>query len=419
VGSLALFLGAGLWWNHLNSAPIDEIPNPKLPEPNAFDYYVKAGNTHAALLAATAGATSVDPVTDGRSRPAWTSRQLAQAYPIAAKIAWLRKCAPALRTLRQGFQYQYREPPQRGFMLLPYYAQFRSLARLLIIESHVGSEQGDWVGASRSTLDILRLGHDVPRGGPMMSALPGYAINAMARKELQTILPRLDAPAARAAAARIEQLVARQTTLAQSLQEDRWVTQSQLQQAMRQRNWRSQYLGLAKTQLTGVQQAKIFFYSKRRVMRDYVRYMDALIAEAKKPYQARRKLAMPDNVLIHPLVLPADSTYWSTARDQTGNATLMVLLALRAFRLEHGRLPNTLSELVPSYLQQVPTDPFGNGGKLRYRRTGKSYVLYSVGPDRIDNLGKPIARPGFSAKSKKRYAVQPDSTGDYVAGITW
>jgi hypothetical protein len=51
-----------------------------------------------------------------------------------------------------------------------------------------------------------------------------------------------------------------------------------------------------------------------------------------------------------------------------------------------GNLPESLSELVPDYLDSVPTDPF-DGKPLRYRRLPKGYVVYSIGNNRMDDQG--------------------------------
>jgi len=61
-----------------------------------------------------------------------------------------------------------------------------------------------------------------------------------------------------------------------------------------------------------------------------------------------------------------------------------VLLAMKAFQLEKGRLPQTLDELVPEYLDAVPLDDF-DGKPLRYNREKK--VVYSVGEDLKDDGG--------------------------------
>ncbi|MEE2830448.1 MAG: hypothetical protein VX498_14765 [Myxococcota bacterium] len=66
-------------------------------------------------------------------------------------------------------------------------------------------------------------------------------------------------------------------------------------------------------------------------------------------------------------------------------------LALEAFRAQKGSYPQSLSALVPEHLEALPDDPFdSSGAPLRYRSQGTeqgSIVLYSVGPDGIDDGG--------------------------------
>lgn len=65
-------------------------------------------------------------------------------------------------------------------------------------------------------------------------------------------------------------------------------------------------------------------------------------------------------------------------------------LSLAHYRLERGSYPERLSELVPRYIGQVPDD-FFVGKPLRYERKGEGYLLYSLGPNRTDEQGKPFS----------------------------
>lgn len=49
-------------------------------------------------------------------------------------------------------------------------------------------------------------------------------------------------------------------------------------------------------------------------------------------------------------------------------------VALRRYKLDHGAYPNTLDELVPSYLKTVPLDPFTER-PLKYQRQGDGFEL--------------------------------------------
>ncbi|MHC4693423.1 MAG: hypothetical protein ACYS67_11840 [Planctomycetota bacterium] len=67
-------------------------------------------------------------------------------------------------------------------------------------------------------------------------------------------------------------------------------------------------------------------------------------------------------------------------------ATLTVL-ALKRRQLEKGQYPMNLSELVTAgYIEQVPMDPYSDKA-LVYKKTGDSFVMYSLGPDFDDDGG--------------------------------
>lgn len=61
-------------------------------------------------------------------------------------------------------------------------------------------------------------------------------------------------------------------------------------------------------------------------------------------------------------------------------------LAAERFRLDHARLPESLAELVPTYLAEVPTDPFDNQ-PLRFTTTEDGIVIYSIDEDLLDDGG--------------------------------
>lgn len=73
---------------------------------------------------------------------------------------------------------------------------------------------------------------------------------------------------------------------------------------------------------------------------------------------------------------------------------LRLELTLRLYLLERGALPGRLGELVPDFLPQLPEDPFSRTGFV-YRTNGTNWLLYSIGPDRVDNGGRPLLPGGY------------------------
>ena len=71
-------------------------------------------------------------------------------------------------------------------------------------------------------------------------------------------------------------------------------------------------------------------------------------------------------------------------------------LALRCYQSAHGHPPARLDELATNYFSHVQEDPF-SGLPLIYRAQGANWLLYSVGPDGVDDGGKPVGR-GLASK---------------------
>ncbi|MDO8529140.1 MAG: hypothetical protein Q7S18_00530 [bacterium] len=61
-----------------------------------------------------------------------------------------------------------------------------------------------------------------------------------------------------------------------------------------------------------------------------------------------------------------------------------LLLALKAYKQDTGNLPDSLDNLIPKYIPEIPQDPF-DGKTIKYSPEKK--IIYSTGKDLIDNGG--------------------------------
>jgi hypothetical protein len=79
-------------------------------------------------------------------------------------------------------------------------------------------------------------------------------------------------------------------------------------------------------------------------------------------------------------------------------ANAQTAVAIERWRLAHpGRLPDSLADLVPAFLDAVPKDPF-DAQPVRYRNLPRGFLVYCVGLDFTDDGGKEGRRgekPGF------------------------
>jgi hypothetical protein len=423
----------------MNADPNVVIPSPALPQPNAYDFFRAAGSAvkdSDKIGFALAPKTASLP----KDRPPYTR---------AEREALVRENADALRVLRAGFAFPYREAYIHSYnTVFPYYAEFRNLARLLALEAQTEAARGDWSGAVNSRLDAMQLGTEIPHGGALIGKLVGIACQAIGRGETWDAVSHLNAAQSRSAAQRLEAILARRVPFADTMREEKWLGQGSLMEQFRKPDWRGEILSLAfanageggppEEAAVSVRnfelRTRLLFDSKRKIMDSYTRYMDAAIANTELPYAVRPPEPPLPGDIVNSLLLPTYTrARFADVCDETQNALLTATFALHAYRLEHGVYPDTLSTLVPRYLRQIPSDPFAMRGLLRYRRDGQNYLLYSFGPDGKDDGGRPAdarrhAQDGRQTGDKlwkslpeslraQRYQVREASDGDIVAGV--
>jgi len=408
VGGLVGYL---IW---LNLDPVVPVPAPVDPSPNARETYLAASK----LLVNPSGGLAIDRImTDIRGGKIASAPKGVTPPTLAQMRSVMAKNAPVIARLRTGFTQDYRATPIRSWKnISPENARNRELARLLQAAGDVACAGGQWDAGVDYYLDAIRLGVDLPRGGGILPALVGNAVQQIGREELWTAVDHLSAPAARRAARRLEEIGRRPVPFADVQQEALWSTQASLQDAFRQPRWREQLW-----QGIDIPRPLLYLVSKRAVMEEITRYHTAWIAYAKQPYATRgTPPAQPGNFLTRGLYFEYLQLETRYRNNGLWNDLLAVQCALRAYRLEHGAYPATLAALVPGYLQAIPDDPFALKAPLQYRGGGHTYTLYSIGPDGADDGGTPSpdghpAVPG--ATMKPRDFLRPNSTGDIVAGM--
>jgi len=396
-----------------DTLPSAEIPTKKLPSPNGYDFYVRAGKS------LTTAPKDLDAILDSQNLPEadWKT-----AYPIAKKEAWLAQNAGALKTMRQGFHYSAQVPPKYsgdGFANT-HFAKFRSLARALVVESRVRSERGNWGAAAQSATDILKLSHGIARGGVQIDALSAGAIESLGWGELARIRPHLNSDEATVTAKAMENLFKKREKHVEILQNEKYTGQALLLEAMKQPNWQNIAIEESSLGANLLQRWQMRTTSRKAVFQNYSSYMDALISNAKKPYNKQIQAPpAPQDFYNRTLGQAFNAAYMVSSRQETRNTLAFVAMALHAYKLYHNRYPENLSDLTPRYLQEIPADPFGGGKPLRYRHSGDKYLLYSVGPDGKDDGGADLIIDKEKLQKSKDLSELIQAKGDMAIGSHW
>ncbi len=119
---------------------------------------------------------------------------------------------------------------------------------------------------------------------------------------------------------------------------------------------------------------------------------------------ARLQRTQWDQVRYMPLVMlmpDARGFWWQIERNAGRRDGALIGIALELYRREHGNWPETLEQLSPRWLPELPIDRI-NGGPLGYLVSEEGVVVYSLGTDADDDQGRP-------PEGTARYEVGPPS----------
>ncbi len=416
------FVVSGLWLRRGDETPRIVFPTPAaLPNPNGFDFYV------AAARAIRPAKPSVDPVDGGRWVLTTNPKLAAQNYSLKRRLAHLSANRAGFALVQQGLHTPSRFNPVNGFSA---FGSLRQLAREKVIESNTFILQKRWNEATQSSLDAIQMGNDIARGGPLMARLMGTSVAALGRESLgtdQAVPERLNAAQAKSAARRLEAILTARPTYADALKGGKWASLAEFQAVVKNGNWRA-LATQNNTETTWRERFATQFLSAREVNQRISDAFDRAAADVQKPFGAAPAPAPKLDPISAAFAPEIQSLRFSDGREQVQLNVLLLRFALRAYRLENGAFPDNLNLLVPKYLKKIPTDYFASGAPFRYRKSGRNYDLWSVGPDQIDNGGVPIKSRDYGgpvpaplktngANQSGRFpAMMNDSTGDYVAG---
>ena len=93
--------------------------------------------------------------------------------------------------------------------------------------------------------------------------------------------------------------------------------------------------------------------------------------------------------LIHIFVPAVGRIFELTYQGKTLHEAMVMIMALKRWRLENNEYPESLNELIAfGFLKELPMDPYSDKS-LVYKKTDDNFTLYSVGPNFTDEGGEP------------------------------
>lgn len=376
VAPLFLLVG-GLSWQWYKSVPDVDTSAPPMPSPNAYYTFTEAGE----VLRLPPNQIPVDIVLDiaNDEAPPPNTPAFRERYPPARREFWLQTNKPFFDLFQKALRQKYQCPVFRKYerFFPERFGDFRSIGRALQVKIHANAERKQWNQAAQTALDLIQFGVMVPQCGDISAFSEGRSLEIGGRKELWALLSHLDARTASQAARRLENLEKKRVSLPEDLKEEKWAELIWIS-GLVQDPPAFASMAFSSGPTYGLKEDLLMKLSSPRLMlRHYAQAMDKTIAEATQPYDVKLKEldehwpSAPPQTLSDPLT---SRIYPNYIRRQLRNYQqraernlLLGALALRAFRLEQGRYPQKLDELVPRYLSHVPDDPFHLGHALGYK----------------------------------------------------
>lgn len=299
--------------------------------------------------------------------------------------------------------------------LLPSVQPARELAHALRARAMLRFGEGKPDDAWADVLAAHRLGRLVGRGGTLIEALVGYAIDGVAAAATLTYLehPGLTADTLRGRLRDLQALPPVPPVADNIDRGERLFYLDSLQTLRRGGD------GSDPEKVKAAQQLDWAL-----IGRDGAKWFDRMVAALRKPTRAEREKALGaieaelrklkgdapkgndalhalmagkdgfgpavsqqiSNVLVSLLTPAVGKVAGAYDRSVQTDRNLQVAVALAAYRADRGTFPAKLADLAPGYLKAVPDDLF-SGEPLVYKPAEKGYLLYSVGLNGKDDGG--------------------------------
>jgi hypothetical protein len=393
-----LCLGAVGYWRYVTSVPPFTPPSPAMPKLNGYEVAAKAARavTEMALLRKLP-----DPRDDA------TDDFRALLVPVR----------PILVKLRTTLRMEWRAPLRLDGTSYSYeYDDFRGCARCFGAERDLARRRGDPGAALQRSLDAMELGSKMARGGGMNVRQVGGDCHAIGFDHVEQIVPLLPAADIPGALARVRRL-RRSWPLLSEMWESERITQlaamtevfrdfqhaSFADQLDRMRSMAS-HSGSTERWET----VRLILTPRTVVLARLDEYFRRQIAESKRPSRRRAPVPVPPDPWSRWFATQQGEDAWRYEFASTQLAILEVALAVRLYRLRHGRYPVNLRAIERRWLPAIPADQWDQLVAYRLKR-GKP-VIYSLGPDGKDD-------GGLAANARH---LGKTARGDLVFGrLTW
>jgi hypothetical protein len=352
---------------------------------------------------------------DAMLRAPWTQ----QDDPLAAK--WLNDNRQVLGLFLQGTKQERHfvptfvdtsDPDERGTLLTSsmYAGEYRTVTRALLMRSMYDLADGHSNKAWQDCLGCFRIANHIGDGSNIIHAMASVGCTNMAAHAVPTILHDGKFSSEELNAMRIElRPCAKHASVTTAIDLDERLMWLDLIQA------------IARGQMDVMDEPRKGRGSVdwNLMLREFNTWIDKLVAEMRKEEAGDPNADVGELIEARHARFEKNVTYWAAgfpfsrsarthvmislwaAMTDPAVVTLMtaerkcksnierldLVFALEQFRAQTGKYPRSLAKLVPAHIAKIPLDPLA-AQPFRYRAQDDGYMLWSVGPNGVDDDGR-------------------------------
>lgn len=325
---------------------------------------------------------------------------------------WLAENAEALELWTEGSKKQYfwrkyeAKEDEYNSLMIPNLADYRHICNAMLWRAYLEAKSGNIESAFSDISVVYKSGMHLKDQQTLIEQLVGMAILRLASNTLDYVINDFDIDRKSLEYLTDEfKALAVNTEFALNFDGEKYFALDEIQRSFVSTPIGSHlYLKRASTRViifgdesfSGfADKIKLLFVQpdKEVLVENVNEFYEKLIEYSNKmPYQiadiGNVMAGVEDNIVLSVLMPAFDKIISLSHRMEIDIQSTVVILAVHLYKADNGSFPESLDRLMcDGYIESVPIDPF-SGKQLAYRKTDNSFVLYSVGTDRVDNGGK-------------------------------
>ncbi|MFN3648503.1 MAG: hypothetical protein ACK47B_02890 [Armatimonadota bacterium] len=384
---LAVLAGSAAYWRYVTAVPEVTLPVDAAPPPRGFlDGMGAAFEVQRSL---------------GPTPATWPEGTTAELERTLSPVR------PALQRLRASYGREWRVPLSRLTQYQEEHSAFREAARCFAAEALLAERRGDADAALGNLLDAIELGVRLREGEGTLGMLVGAAVAGIGLARVEALPARVSLAALETALARLDRLQAGWPSVAQAMETEAAIAPADMARYFRELNGKAlprQWTALDDFGDFGrLEKFRLLLSPRREALARVEGYYRVVAKEAGKPIPAQVTVPLPADPWAEYFCVEHRAPF--VQLDHTRVRLLYAALAVERRQREQGYYPGSWEELRGKWLRGVPQDEWGR--PLVYRLQHGRPLVYSLGPDGIDDGGRSVEVP---------WSPEASARGDIVFG---